>query len=206
MRGGSQMSRKKSSRNPFFKHKQCLSEEQDKDRRKHLSFIMLCLASALVFVPAVLILKHRIENTIHFDKQIEMTQHQETMTVALIYYRYMQGYQDYCGQKAYKLENYPSVFEKNFQNEKTILEQKAKKMGFYSLRSLQKHLKKHFDSIIWRHIKKDMIFYKELAQGENHKDASEYDVCAFLDTHASELIQNNENPDFQKIREFSQNH
>lgn len=185
-----------------------LSENEDKKRRKRLSCFILGLAVLLIIGPSFFFLKHRFPATSLLTQQAAAQKDQEIMTLASLIYRHFNGYDAYCIKQGYRMNSYPKLFAKRFQNEMIILDQKAKEQGS-SLEGVLNQIKQQFGPVFDRIIETELKTLRQQEAAKNPEVASKIqhissaDICRWIDENTTLILSDPENEDFIRIRQLA---
>ena len=180
-----------------------LSESEDKKRRKHLSYFLLCIAALLVIIPCLFLLKTRIEQEMFIASEQEVLKEQKAVTMVMLFYKHQKGYVEYCQSQGIPLIEYPKEFLSYFKTQSDILETYLKEKKGFSLDQSYYRLKDKFSRVLHKAIlmnfnqmAKHLSSYQKEESVFSHKD-----VCVFLEEHASDIVKSEFNPDTLRIQE-----
>ncbi len=184
-----------------------LSESEDKQRRKRLSFFILGIAVILLMVPSFFFLKHKIKTSMFPTTEQEVQFNQKTMTLSLIIYRHYIGYDEHCTKMGVPLNNYPAVFISSFQPEADFIKNYFQDKTESDLSKDFSRLKYKFSRVLDKSISSDFVKMQQIFISEfslPQEKISAKDVCHLLEERATDILKKSIHPDFQRIKSLSQ--
>ncbi len=187
---------------PIFDQGNCfLSESEDKRRRKHLSYFILFLASLLVIIPCLFLLKTRIEQNVFIDSEQEILKEQKAVTMVMLFYRHERSYPEYCQSLGLPLVNYPKVFSSHFAPHRDALDLYLKEKRGFGLEPAYRRLKTKFGQVIPKSV---ALNFEKMAtilsdyQDKNVK-LSHQEICGILEERSLDVLKTAVNPDYETI-------
>lgn len=198
-----QQKRRKKSCKIFDRGNCFLTESEDKQRRKRLSFFILILAGLLFVVPAVFLLKYRIQDSVFPSSEQELIYNQKVKTLSLLVYRHYVGYDEHCTKLGIPLTMYPSEFEQRFTKEISFLRQQLKEKGGAGLSTHFSQLRYQFSRVLNKTIQADfdeMRSQVATQKGIGLNELTDKEVCSYLEENAKVLLNDRANSNLERIQ------
>lgn len=181
-------------------HKHCLTQVQEKARRKRMSCYILTLAVILLVIPGYIFLYHRLEVK---SDNIETIENQELYSAAGVLYRHINAYSQYCRKAGYTMVSYPRVFLSEYEKEILVFEKQAYQKGLYPDKMVRK-IQNDFARVVQKSISKefDRLRKQNGIRSDMQKPATDEEICRYLDQHASDFLKTDKKADIEKLKKF----
>lgn len=183
-----------------------LSESEDKQRRKRLSFFILAIAGLLIVVPSFFLLKHKIKTSVFPVAAQEVEYNQKAMTLSLIIYRHYIGYDEYCTAKGVPLNKYPAKFMDTFQKEADFIKMHFQEKNGTDLSKDFSKLRYKFSRVLEKNITADFEKMKQTLRSlfSLEEAITIEGVCRLLEEKTDNIFSQSMHSDYQKINNLSQ--